>query len=109
MSLHVGFEGRVGGRQERFGGTDGGKAANAARDVTGLSERGGLREACHDLSSSGAGLLKISSSSAAGLRKKSKGGNNRRARHARKGARALTISSHGWSPTHAGRNHAAVF
>ena len=106
VSLHIGFEGRGGGEQEREGGTGGGKAANAARDVTGLSDKGGLREACHDLSSSGEGLLKTSSS-VAGLRKKNNGGRRRRARNARKGAKARAISSHGWRLTHAGRNHAA--
>ena len=109
MSLQVGFVGRGVGRHVGEGGTGGGKAAKAARDVIGLSERGGLREACHDLSSSGEGRLKVSSSCEAGLRKRSSGGRNRRARNARKGAKARAISSHGWSPTLAGRNHASVF
>ena len=106
MSLHVGLDGRGGGWQEGDGGVGGGRAARAARDVTGLLDKGGLREACHeDWSSSGGGLLKISSS-VAGLLMKNNEGRKRRARNARKGGQALaTISSHGWCLL---KNHASV-
>ena len=96
VSLHIGSVGRGGGWQDGDGGIGGGRAAKAARDVTGLSERGGFREACHN----GDSVL-ITYSSVAGLLRKSSGARNRKARKARKGAKVLTISSrsHGWSRT----------
>ena len=92
MSLHIGSVGRGAGRQDGDGGTGGGRAAKAARDVMGFLERGGSNKTGH---SADCVLITV-----VGLPRSSGGARNRQAKKARKSATILTMSTHCWSLTH---------